>query len=75
MRVKVAQERISDPAQAFGPGFQAGDTVYAETQHLGLDPIEPVENDLVRWDLAGSYWGPGQWEKNQGDIALSPNMA
>jgi hypothetical protein len=69
--VKIAQKWVGDVPQAFCPGGQARDAVNAETQNLGLDPIEPVKLGLVRWDLAGSYGCPGQWEENQSNIALS----
>jgi hypothetical protein len=42
MRVKVAEQRISDPPQTFSPGRQARYAVNAETQNLGLDPFKPV---------------------------------
>jgi hypothetical protein len=57
--VKVAQERVSYPLQAFGPGAQARNAVYAYTQNLGIHPFEPVERDLVRRDLVRSDRRPG----------------
>jgi hypothetical protein len=72
---KVAQEGIADTSQAIGPGIEAGDTVYAEAQNLGLHPFEPVECDLVGRDLAGSYGRPGQGEKGQDYVTLSAVVA
>ena len=59
VRIKVAQERISDPFQAICPGNQGWLAIYTQTQDLGPDPIEPAQFRLVRWDLAGSDRGPG----------------
>jgi hypothetical protein len=49
--------------------------VDADAQNLGMDPIEPVEHCLVRWDLVCSYWCPGQREESQDDIAAPAKIA
>ena len=66
---EIAQERVGYAAQAVRPGFEAGDAVNGETQDLGLHPIEPVEQRLVRRDLRRSDGRPGKGEKCQDDIA------
>jgi hypothetical protein len=71
VREKIAQEWVCDPAQTVCPCLEARDAVNAETQNLGLHPIEPVECDLVRWNLRRSDRGPGEREKRQHDIALA----
>ncbi len=73
MRVKITQQGVSDAPQAVCPGFQAGLAVDAQTQDLGLDPIEPVKCSLVRRDLARSDRRPGQWEEGQ-DQVLFPKI-
>ena len=71
VRVEIAQQRVGDAAQAFSPGFQAGDAINTDTQDLGIDPIEPVESDLVRWDLTRSYRRPGQGEESDRHITAT----
>ena len=75
MRVKIAQQGVGDTAQAISPGLQAGDAVDADAQNLGMDPFEPVEDRLVRRDLARSYRRPGQGKESQHDIALAVKVA
>ncbi len=36
MRPEVAQQGVVHPSQAFRPGLQAGDMIYAYTQDLGI---------------------------------------
>ena len=69
MRVEIAQQGVFDTSQAVRPGFQAGDTINAQTQNLGSDPIEPFFSNLVRWDLTRSYRCPGQREEGQDHIS------
>jgi hypothetical protein len=73
MRPEIGKQWIGDPAQAFRPGVQAIFTVDADTQDLGIYPVEPVESDLVRRDLRRSYGCPGQREKGQDNI-FSPQI-
>jgi hypothetical protein len=75
VRVEIAQQREGDTAQTLSPCLEAGDAVNADTQDLGLDPIEPVECGLVGWDLARSYGRPGKREKGQNHIAFSMVVA
>jgi hypothetical protein len=42
--------------------------VNADTQNLGIYPLEPVESDLVGGDLRRSYGGPGHREEGQDNI-------
>jgi hypothetical protein len=50
-------------------------TVNADTQDLGIYPLEPVESDLVRGDLRRSYGGPGQREECQDDVFATQEVA
>ena len=75
MRIKVAEQWIGNASQAFRPGGQAGNAVHTKTQNLGLDPFKPVQNGLVRRDLARSDRRPGQWEEGQHDILLVAKIA
>lgn len=75
MRIEITQQGVGDTSQAFCPGFQARLAVNADTQDLGIDPIEPVQTGLVGWDLARSYGGPGQREKGQYHIFLAKIIA
>ena len=56
---EVAQKGIGDVSQTLGPGLKAGHTINAETQNLGLKPLEPVQGGLVRGNLTRSDRGPG----------------
>jgi hypothetical protein len=47
---------------------QAIFTVYGDTQDLGINPLEPVQRDLVRGDLRRSYGRPGQGEESYDGI-------
>jgi len=40
-----------------------------------LDPIKPVEVELVGWDLTRSYRSPGEGEERQDNIFLAQVMA
>lgn len=75
VRIKIAQQRVSDPPYTLGPCLQTRDAVYTDAQNLGMDPIKPVECGLVRWDLVRSDWRPGQREKHQHDITFPPVIA
>jgi hypothetical protein len=54
-----------DAAQAFSPGFKAGNVVDADTQNLGIISRELSHAGFVRRDLASSYRCPGHREKCQ----------
>jgi hypothetical protein len=43
VRPEIAEQGVADAPQAFCPGFQTGDVVYANTQHLGIVAFELVE--------------------------------
>jgi hypothetical protein len=84
MGIKVTEKGIGYASQIFRPGSQAGNAVYTETQHLGLDPFKPVKNSLVGRDLARSDRRKSQREKGQNDVLFvaivaypdrSPKMA
>jgi hypothetical protein len=75
MQIEVAEQWICNAPQAFSPCFQAGYAIYAEAQNLGLDPIEPVENCLVGWDLARSDRRPSQREEYQHHVLLPGEIA
>jgi hypothetical protein len=49
--------------------------INADTQDLGIYPVEPVESDLVRRDLRRSYRSPGQREEGQDYIFPSQVIA
>lgn len=48
--------------------------VNTDTQDLGIDPVKPVESDLVRRDLAASYGGECQWEKSDRHVLLAAKI-
>jgi hypothetical protein len=50
-------------------------TIYADTQNLGIEPIEAVEGDLIRWDLRRSYRRPGQGEESNDEVFLAAETA
>lgn len=50
-------------------------TIDANTQDLGIYPLEPVQSDLVRGDLRRSDWRPGQREKGQNYVFLAQKVA
>ena len=70
MRVEVAEKRVGDAPQAFRPCPQAVFAVNTETQDLGLDPFEPGQCGLVRWDSTRSDGGPGQRKEGQDNLCL-----
>lgn len=47
----------------------------ADTQNLGIYPLEPVEGDLVRGDLRRSYGRPGQGEERQDNVFTPQKVA
>lgn len=75
VRVEIAQQGVGDAAQALRPGCQTRYTVNADTQDLGIYPVEPVERDLVGRDLAGSDRRPGQREERHCDVLLPAVIA
>src|SRR5574340_1187612 len=65
VRPKIAHQWIRNPAQAFSPGLETGNVVYADTQNLGVQSLEQVQLGLIRRDLTRSYWCPGLGKENQ----------
>jgi hypothetical protein len=73
MGPKVAQERIADTSQAFRPGGQTGNVIYADAQNLGIRFRELGLIGLVSRNLARSDRGPGHGEEGQDDV-VAPQL-
>jgi hypothetical protein len=73
MGPKVTQERIADTSQAFRPGGQTGNVIYADAQNLGIRFRELGLIGLVSRNLARSDRGPGHGEEGQDDV-VAPQL-
>ena len=74
MRPEVAEEGIIDAAQAFSPGNNAGDMIYANAQDLGVQSRKRGVFCLIRRDLARSDGCPGERVKDH-DYILPAQIA